>query len=176
MPSGTRFSKAGATREHRGNDDFSDGFSLLDVLLSGMPLEWSDEQVADLIERAELRLRRDKTTGRCRFPDMPERSARFQVTWCDDANLGGEPPADLPPSDYIVLELQHEDLLRLKKQVGIALALSRPSALEYACLLFHGTARAQAADKADGTTSYPPSLLSEEVLAESPRPERWKPV
>lgn len=106
------------------------------------------------------------------------RSARFQVSWCDDfEEYPDGAPDDIVDRDFIVLELLPADVKRLHKQLELASQFGEVDSKEkvYLTVLLHGKAYPQFADGLDGTRKYPPSLLSEEVLAETPRPERWKP-
>lgn len=109
---------------------------------------------------------------------MPEgRSARFEVTWVDDFEaFPNGPPPDREAKDYIVLELRADDIERLRKQLDLTLLFNEKTGNSegHLCICIQGRAYPQAADRLDGTRGYPPSLLSEEVLAESPRPDRWK--
>lgn len=108
----------------------------------------------------------------------PSRGARFQVSWVDDLHAqSAGPPSHRDCPDYIVLELLPDDVRRLHKQLELGIALDDANLLDdtYLTVLLQGKAYAQAADAEDGTTTYPPSLLSEEVLAETPRRARWRP-
>lgn len=106
------------------------------------------------------------------------RSARFEVSWCSGTDSQGQAPEHVQDDDYIVLEMKPGDLRRLKEQIDLTLAMDEALAKEgksvddgcYTCLLLHGRAHAQRADRKDG------SLLSAEVLAETPQPDRWKPA
>ena len=105
---------------------------------------------------------------------MP-RSARFEVSWFADPGAT-ELPAGEENKDYLVLEVGAANLRRLKESIDLAFQVGCGSDDGLTCFLFHGRAHPQRGDREDGTTTWPPSLLSDEVIAESPRPQRWKPV
>jgi hypothetical protein len=106
------------------------------------------------------------------------RSARFEVSWVDDYETHPNgPPEGRDSRDYIILELLPDDMRRLHKQLALSIQMDDAQPVgdqAYLCIQLHGKAKPQAADRKDGTRTYPPSLLSEEVLAESPRPDRWR--
>jgi hypothetical protein len=111
-----------------------------------------------------------------------QRSARFEVAWAEGTDgpeneAGGKLHGG---KDYIVLELKTEDMKRLKASIDMTLALAEGAQKEdpdedgYWTFLFHGRAHPQREDSSDGTCAYPESLLAPEVIAMTPKVERWK--
>jgi hypothetical protein len=106
------------------------------------------------------------------------RSGRFAVS-----EVGGGKEGSLhEQDDYLILEIRREDMRELKRQMEIALSIEdalekdgrAPDKASLCCFELRGKPHPQRADRSDGTTSWPPSFLSVEVIAESGTPDRWK--